>query len=105
MPLSNSTMIHRLQNAINDNFGEKITYNKTQFYSESQNRPVTMYTIKKAVWDEQRNRNRHVELFKSTSQIQIVLYLRDMWYELNRWEVPQDNDMWNEIKSKNSKQV
>ena len=98
MPRSNSVMIHKLQQAINDKFGEKLLYNKTQFYSDTQNRPVTFYVLKKAIYDEEKGRNRNIELFKTTSQIQIVLYLRDYWYRLNNWEIPTDNEEWEKIK-------
>lgn len=100
MAQSNSVMIHKLQRAINDNFGQKILYNKTQFYSEQQDRPVTMYVLKQATWDSKRKRNRNIELFSTTSQIQVVLFLRDLWYELNGWEVPTDNEEWNKAKAK-----
>ena len=94
---SNSVMIHKLQQAINGK-GEKILYSTSQFYSDKQDRPVTIYCVKKAVFDEDKGKNINIELFKSTSQIQIVLFLRDLWFEINGWEVPQDNEMWNEIK-------
>jgi hypothetical protein len=99
MPNSNSTMIKKLQTAINGK-GEKLLYNTSQFYSEDQKRPVTMYHIKKAVWDEQKQRNQNTELFKSTSQIQIVLFLRDYWYKLNNIPLPTDNPEWEKIKEK-----
>ena len=38
-------------------------------------------------------------MFKSTSQIQIVLFLRDLWYTVNGKELPQDNEAWNKIKN------
>ena len=97
---SNRQMIKKLQTAINQNFGKKITYNKTQFYSDKQDRPVTIYIIKQCIYDEDRNRNRYIELFSSCSQLQIVLFLRDMWYELNGWEVPTDNEDWTKAKQK-----
>lgn len=99
---SNSTMIHKLQNAINSR-GYKLLYNKTQFYSEQQNRPVTQYTIKQVVDadDVATNKKHHyIELFKTCSQIQVVLFLRDFWYDINGWKVPTDNEQWNEAKEK-----
>lgn len=105
MANSNSVMIHKLQNAIN-NRGYKILYNKTQFYSEQQNRPVTQYSIKRIIDNPEdaetnnKKRRQYVELFKTTSQIQIVLFLRDFWYEINGWEIPKDNEMWEEAKRK-----
>jgi len=96
---SNSVNIHKLQSAINMR-GHKILYSTSQFYSSQQDRPVTMYYIKQAVWDEETKKNKNVDLFKSTSQIQILLFLRDMWYEINGWEVPTDNETWEAIKAK-----
>ena len=90
-------MIHKLQHAINDK-GGNLLYNTTQFYSETANRPVTIYIIKQAQWSEERQRMINVELFSSTSQIQIVLFLRDFWYKLNNWEVPTDNPIWEQAK-------
>ena len=78
-------------------------YSTSQFYSEQQNRPVTIYHIKQAVWDEDKQKYVNMELFKATSQIQIVLFLRDLWYTVNGKEVPQDNEVWNNIKSSQKK--
>ena len=70
----------------------------SQFYSAQQNRPVTIYHIKQAVYDEASGKYRNIELFSSTSQIQIVLFLRDMWYDINGIEIPQNNEVWNKKK-------
>ena len=103
MANSNSVMIHKLQTAINSK-GYKLLYNTSQFYSDKQNRPVTQYVIRQVVSDDTGTtpikRNRHIELFKSCSQIQVVLFLRDFWFEINGWEVPTDNETWNEVKAK-----
>lgn len=99
MAASNSTMIHKLQRAINAQ-GEKLLYDTQQFYSNDQNRPITMYRIRKTYKNEATGRNKYVELFSSASQIQIVLFLRDYWYEINGWEVPTDNEMWEKIKAR-----
>ena len=93
-------MIHKLQNAINQKYDARILYNKQQWYSMEQNRPVNQYVIKKAYQDADTGKTKYLELFSSCSQIQIVLWLRDYWYELNGWEVPQDNEMWNKAKEK-----
>ena len=94
---SNTVMIRKLQTALNRN-GDKILYSTTQFYSDKQDRPVTMYIVKRAVFDEEKGKSVNVELFKSTSQIQIVLFLRDLWYELQGMEIPKNNEVWNAIK-------
>lgn len=92
-------MIKKLRGAINGK-GEKLLYNTSEFFSEEQNRPITIYTIKKAVYDEKRGRNKNVEIFHSPSQIQIVLFLRDYWFKINGWELPKDNETWNKIRAK-----
>lgn len=97
---SNSVTIHRLQTAINQRFGERLLINKQQFYSDKQDRPITVYYVKKAVYNPQKKRNQNIELFSSTSEIQILLFMRDYWYKLNGWDIPQDNEMWNDIKAK-----
>lgn len=96
---SNTVNIHRLQTAINQK-GYKILYSTSQFYSTQQDRPVTVYQLKRAIFDEETHKHTSVELFKSTSQIQILLFLRDMWFEINGWEIPTDNPTWEKIKSK-----
>jgi len=90
--------IKKLQRAINDTFNAKILINKTQYYSKDADRPLELLVVKQAIWDDEKNKFKNVELFRSASDIQIVLYLRDMWYELNGWEIPTDNEEWNKTK-------
>ena len=59
-----------------------------------------MYVIKKALYNPVKNRQESIEMFKTSSQIQTILYLRDYWFELNGWEIPIDNPDWNMIKVK-----
>ena len=100
MALDYLTKMSKLQKGINKKFDEKILINKTQFFSKQANKPITMYVIKKARYDAERDRMISDELFSTTSQIQAVLYLRDYWYKLNGYELPTDNAMWNEIREK-----
>ena len=92
--------IKKLQRAINDTFGDRILINKTQYYSESADKVLELLIIKKAVWDDDKEKFKNIELFSSPSDIQIVLWLRDYWYELNGWEVPTDNEEWNKAKER-----
>ena len=94
---SNITNIKKLQRAINAR-GEKLLYNTNQWYSDRESRPVTIHSIKKAVWDDDLQKTVNVELFKSTSMIQILLFLRDYWYEMNGMTLPMDNEEWNTIR-------
>ena len=97
MPNSNIAMIKKLQKALN-NKGDKILYQTSQFYSEQKQEPITFHHIKRSVKDEETGKNKHIELFKSTSMIQIVFFLRDMWYRMNNLDLPQDNEQWNSIR-------
>lgn len=93
-------LIKKLQKAININFDKKILVNKTQFYSDKTEAIVEMIVVKQAVWDEEKQKIKNIELFSSASDVQVVLYLRDYWYKLNGWEIPTDNEYWEDIKRK-----
>ena len=84
----------QLQSAINHNSEEKILIHTNQWYSKDKHRPITIYQIQKG-----EGKNKQL-LFRTYSQIQMLLYLRDYWYILNGWEVPTDNAMWEEVKAK-----
>lgn len=96
MPRTNNIMIKKLQAAINMQFGVRLLIDRNQWFSEKENRPVTMYVIKQS--HKRNGREYKEELFRSYSQIQVVLFLRDYWYELNGWEVPKDNPDWEKAK-------
>lgn len=92
-----SKTIFKLQTAINSR-GHKLLFNNTQFYSEERGRPITIYHIKDSIYNAQTNRYESKELFSSPSHLQIVFFLRDYWYALNGWKLPDDNEIWNEIR-------
>lgn len=93
-----STTIKKLQSAINKRAGAKLLLNTNQWYSKDRDRPVTVFTIRQVIPDLDGNKNKSVELFKTYSQVQLTLWLRDYWYELNGWEIPTDNPIWEEVK-------
>ena len=93
-------LIKKLQKAINLNFDKRILVNKTQFYSDKTDKIIEMIVIKQAVWSEDKHKIVNVKLFESASDIQILLYLRDLWYKLNKWEIPTDNEYWEDVKKK-----
>ena len=95
MPKSNRTMIHNLQKAINQQ-GGRILYEKSQFFSDDQNRPITIYRISQSI--PTNGKNKREKLFETTSMIQIVLYLRDVWYTISNQEIPTDNEEWEAVK-------
>lgn len=92
MPVSNIQMIYKLQVALNSK-GMKILCNRAQFYSEQQKRPVTIYKICQPTWNPQTERYTQKELFSSASQIQVVLFMRNLWYLINEKEIPPTNRM------------
>ena len=89
---SNSEMMRKLQIALNSK-DMRILCNRSQFFSEVQNRPVTIYKISQSVWDASTGKNKHVELFSSASQIQCVLFMRNLWFLIQGKEIPPTNNM------------
>lgn len=57
-----------------------------------------IYSINKAVWDEDKQKYMHYELYHSVSPVRIVLFLRDLWYSENGWELPTDQPLWNKLR-------
>lgn len=97
---SYARLAKKLQSAINQRTGDgaKLLINTQQWYSKDKGRTITSYVIKQSTMDANRSYRNNVELFRTYSQVQMVLWLRDYWYELNGWEVPTDNNTWEELK-------
>lgn len=97
---SNIKNIKKLQSAINySNLCDfKILYTTSQFFSVKNNMPLTKYCLRKATINKETFKSESTEIFSTYSQLQIILYLRDLWCILNGEEPPTDNEMWNEIK-------
>ena len=94
-----SRTIKKLQQALQFE-GECIVINTSQFYSVDKHKFVTRYHIKRQVQDpDNRNKSSMVELFSACSQIQITLFLRDLYYEVTGQEVPHDNPIWEQKKA------
>lgn len=89
----------RLQTACRKLFGVKLLINSRQWYSEEKDMAMTIYIVQQVIFDEVGNK-KNIELFKTYSQIQLVLFMRDFWYKLNGWEIPTDNKKWEEVKKK-----
>lgn len=88
----------KLQTAIKHKFGINLLLNTTQWHHKDKDICINVYTVKQSVWNKEKNKQITTDLYTTYSQIQLVLYLRDMWYELNGWEVPTDNETWENIK-------
>lgn len=86
----------KLQTACRKLFGVRLLINSRQWYSEDKDMAMTFYTVQKV--DFMDGKKVSTELFKTYSQIQLVLFMRDYWYKLNGWEVPTNNPIWEKIK-------
>lgn len=92
MPTSNVEMIRKLQIALNSR-GYRVLCSRSQFYSEQQQRPITIYKLEQSVWNASLGKNNHKELFSTASQIQMVLFMRNLWYAANNMTIPPTNNM------------
>ena len=90
--------IQKLIQALNQK-GYMLMYNKKQFMG-IEGQPHNLYSITQAKWDPMKNRYGQIEVYKSTSTVRVVLFLRDLWFLENGEELPTDNKMWNEIREK-----
>ena len=77
--------------------GHKLTLSTKQFYGK-EGQPHNMYSISRATWNEEKRKYSHDELYSTTSMVRITLFLRDMWYKENGWDLPTDQEMWNELR-------
>lgn len=92
--------VKKLQRAINQRAGAKLLINTSQWYSKDKERTVTTFIVRQSIDAPNKPHGvQNVELFRTYSQVQLLLFLRDYWYELNGWEVPRDNEVWEEIKN------
>lgn len=89
----------KLQLAINKTFDKKVLLCISQWYSDKKKITMNVYSIKEVTTDES-GKKKTVELFHTYSVVQLVLFLRDYWYELNGLEVPTDDKIWQENKAK-----
>ena len=95
---SNIKTIKKLQMAINLNCPFKILYTTNQFFSVDQQMPVTKYCLRKASLNYETHRSESVEIFSTYSQLQVVMYLRDLWHVWLHNEVPKGSELWENIK-------
>lgn len=91
------TTARKLQTACNERFGVHLLINQRQWFSKDKNRAVTIYTVLHSIPGENK-KDINTVLFSTYSQVQLVLFMRDYWYNLNGWEVPTDNEEWEAIK-------
>lgn len=91
-----SAVSKKLIKALNTQ-GYKLTFNTKQFIGNEGN-PHNYYSICNGVWNEDKHKYLNKELYSSASMVRIVLFLRDMWYNENGWELPTDQTLWNKLR-------
>lgn len=91
--------IQKLILAIQYRHGRRITYHTQQFVGREGN-VHTLYMLKEATYDDSKGKYINHDVFKSASTIQIALFLRDMYYQLEGQELPTDNEIWNKIRER-----
>lgn len=79
--------------------GYMLLYNKKQFMGV-EGKPHNLYTVSQATWLPDKGKYGQTEIYKSTSTVRVVLFLRDLWFLENGKELPTDNEMWNQIREK-----
>ena len=77
--------------------GHKLTLSTKQFIGK-EGQPHNMYSISKAIWNEEKRRYSHEEIYSTTSMVRVTLFLRDMWFTENGWELPTDQEAWNAVR-------
>lgn len=90
----------KLQTACRKVFGIKLLINQRQWFSNDKDMAITVYTVNEVRPNGEGKRDLNIEIFRTYSQVQLALFMRDYWYRLNGWEVPHDNEKWEEIKAK-----
>lgn len=94
----------KLQTACDKQFGVKLLIDQRQWYHKDKQTAITSYTLYQVLDAENGKNASKVKLFQTYSQIQLVLFLRDYWYELNGWDIPTDNEIWEGIKAQNGEE-
>lgn len=88
-----------LQRAINMRLPKtsQILITRNQVYSEKYQAIIEVISVQQLNFSDE-GKAKKATLYKSTSSIQITLFLRDMWYEINGWELPTDDENWNRVR-------
>lgn len=86
----------KLISALNTH-GYNLVYGSRQFLGR-EGKTHTYYSVYQAVWDEDKEKYINQELYSTTGMVRLTLFLRDMWFAENGWDLPMDNEMWNELR-------
>ena len=88
----------KLMTALNVVKGHSLMFSYKQFPARD-GTIKTLFIINHGVWDEKKAKMVTEEVFSSTSMVRIVLFLRDLWFLANGWELPTDQPQWNAVRA------
>lgn len=77
--------------------GDKLLFSKKEFMG-IEGVPHNIYSISRAIWDDEKHRYINHEIYKSASMIRIVLFLNDLWCLENGKPLPTGNKIWNGLR-------
>lgn len=77
--------------------GHDLLFSRKQFMGK-EGKPHNLYVLSKGAWNSDKGKYDTIDIYKTTSLIRMVLFLRDMWYTEKGLELPTDNEMWNNIR-------
>ena len=88
----------KLLKALNSR-GYQLLWSRRQFMGV-EGVPHTLFVISQAVWDEEKGRFGGTELYRTSSIIKAIFFLRDMWYREIGRPLATDNEEWNRTRAK-----
>lgn len=77
--------------------GDKLLFSRKEFMGK-ECMPHNLYSISRAIWDDEKGKFVNHEIYKSTSMVRIVLYLNDLWCLANDKPLPMGNKLWNGLR-------
>lgn len=91
--------IKRLKIAIRQKADIKLLITTKEWFSESKQVLMPYYIISQHHYNSETKKSTQEEIFRCGNKIQVVLFLRDYWYNLNGWDIPKD-EYWDEKKER-----
>ena len=88
--------VKKLIQALNSR-GHNLLYAKKQFMGK-EGMPHNLFELSRGCWNKEKGKYDTISIYKTTSLIRMVLFLRDMWFTENGQDLPTDNEMWNQIR-------
>lgn len=84
--------MRKLQQSILLKTGLPVKISQRQFYSQEQNRMITMHSLSVSILQQTENgqKERDYEIISTASQIEALLCLKDIWEQMQGWKHDTD---------------